>query len=114
MLRLLIWHFLRVRCDNLKHPESNESYESNKEETNEIGYSSGSFSTCGTCLGGLLRDIVFYAGVTPVGDDWPFDGNGESFVPQYCMGTVYCVRTDDKLLCARDVVVENVLKRALV
>ena len=40
----------------------------------------------GTCLGGLLYDIEFYVGVTPVVNDWPFDGDGGYF---FC--SVVCV-----------------------
>ena len=70
------WIFLLVRNDCLKQPESNESDDFFKEESDELGSESGSFGMSGTCLGGLLHDAAFYVGVTPVGGDWPFNGVG--------------------------------------
>ena len=50
----------------------------------------------------------------PSGGDWPFDGGGGSFFLQCGMWTVDCIRIDDKLLCDRDIVLENLLSRAIV
>ena len=66
---------------------------------------------CGTYLGGVLYAVAFAVGVNHVGGDWSFDCGGGSFVPQ-C--DVDCVNTNEKLLCARYFVVENVLARAFV
>ena len=59
----------------------------------------------------FLRAIQFSVRVMPDGGYWTSDGGGGSFVPQFSMCTVDCVRTDYKLFCATDVVVETVLAR---
>ena len=69
---------------------------------------------CGTCLGGFLRDVAFDVDVMPVGGDWQFNGGGGSFFLQCGTCTVDLVHIDDKLLCDRDVVVENVLARYVI
>ena len=110
LLRLPPHNFLRVCCACLKYPEYNESNEYDKEEFGELGSGLGSFGTWGTCLGGLLRNIEFYVGVTPVGSDWPFNGGGGSFFTQCGTCTVDCVRTDANLLFDRDVLACAVIK----
>ena len=52
--------------------------------------------------------------MTPVVGDCPSDGDGGSFFMKRGTCTVYFVRIDDKILHARDVVVENVQARAVV
>ena len=111
---MIFWRFLCVRRVSCKHPNSDESYESDKEESNELGSESGLFGTFRTCLGGLLHDISFAVGVRPAGSDLPFNGGVGSIFLQCGMCTVYCVRTYGKLLCAIDVVVENLLAHAVV
>ena len=49
-----------------------------------------------------------------IGDDWPYYGDVRFFILNFSACNVACVSTDDKLLCARDVVVENVLTYAFV
>ena len=61
-----------------------------------------------------MRDISFYVGATPVGGGRSFDGGGGSFILKFGMCTVYCVRTNDKLLCARYFFVDNLLACAVV
>ena len=97
---------LMCKSFSFKYPESDESDESNEEESDELGPKSGSFGTCGYFCGELLSGVSFDLGVTHVGGDCWFRGGGGC--------SVDCVHNDDKLLCARDVVVENVLTRAVV
>ena len=63
---------------------------------------------------GLLHNIYFYVGVTPVGSDCPFDSGGGSFVLQCGTCTVSFLLNDNKLLCAIYVVIENELECAVV
>ena len=69
---------------------------------------------CCTCLSGLLRDLDFYFGVAPVGGDCMFNGGGGLFVLKCVTYTIYCVFTNDKLLCAKAVFIENMLAYAVV
>ena len=48
---------------------SDESYESNKDESDEPGYESGSAGTFGTVLGGLSRGLGCPLGFTLYSDD---------------------------------------------
>ena len=95
--------------DCLGYLDSDESDESNEEESNGLVSESGSFGTCGACLGGFLCDVAFAVGVTPVGGDYPFDSGVGSLFLQCGTCTVDFVCTDEELLCARDVVKENLL-----
>ena len=61
-----------------------------------------------------MYDIALSVRVLSVGKDWSFDGDGESFVPQCVTCTIYCVRTNEKLLCARYSIVDIVLACAVV
>ena len=60
----------------LEHAGSDESDESNKEEYKKLGSKSGSFGTCGTCLGGLLSGEEFPVGVILAVLDGSFGGDG--------------------------------------
>ena len=50
-------NILFFRRPSLGYPESNDSDESNKEESDEIGSELGSIVMCGTSLGNLLRRV---------------------------------------------------------
>ena len=54
-------------------------YDPNEEESDELRSESGSIGTYGTCLGGLLCDIAFDVGMTPLGDDLTLYGDGGEF-----------------------------------
>ena len=87
-MRLFPQFFLCLRRASLKCPELDESDESNKEKSNELGSESGSFGTCGDCLGGFLSDVLFVVGGNPIDYDWPFNGGGGSFCS--VIWYVYC------------------------
>ena len=69
---------------------------------------------CGICLGGFFCDVAFDVGVMPIVGDWPLGGGRGLFLMKCGMCTIYCVRTNDNLLCARNVFVENVLAHAVI
>ena len=64
MKRFLLQHLFFVHRPSLGYPESNDSDESNKEESDELGYESGSSGKFGTGLCGLLCGVGFYIGMT--------------------------------------------------
>ena len=68
---------------------------------------------CGTCLGLLLCGVTLAICVIPFGNDWPYNGDGGSFVPHCVTYTIYCVHTNQKLFFESDVVIENVLACAV-
>ena len=70
-----------VRCPPLGYPESDESYESDKEESNELGSESGSYGTFSNGLGGLLYGVGFTVGMKLTVDDFSCYGDGRSLDP---------------------------------
>ena len=109
LLSLFIQSFLCVHHACLKYLDSDESDDSDEEEFDELGSESGSFGMCGTCLDRLLCHIENSKVVMTVGGDWPFNGGGGTFGLEFGMCTVDDVCTNDKLLCARGVVIKTVL-----